>query len=105
MWTPCVKCFAPTIGVSAEPAKRRIICHVLLVPPDRNIRENVAGLPFHKHLVAHNLGPKPESLSRGFARLKDHGVRAVPGGIEIGAPGALNAPVGDAPDIRYRETA
>ena len=31
-------------------------------------------LPYDKVLIAGRLGMKPESLSRAFARLKDHGV-------------------------------
>lgn len=32
-------------------------------------------LPYNKALIAGRLGMKPESLSRAFARLRDHGVR------------------------------
>ena len=32
-------------------------------------------LPYNKSLIAGRLGMKPESLSRAFARLRDHGVR------------------------------
>ena len=32
-------------------------------------------LPYNKTLIAGRLGMKPESLSRAFARLRDHGVR------------------------------
>ncbi|MBA4491861.1 Crp/Fnr family transcriptional regulator [Paracoccus sp. S1E-3] len=32
-------------------------------------------LPYNKTLIAGHLGIKPESLSRAFARLRDHGVR------------------------------
>ena len=32
-------------------------------------------LPYNKALIAGRLGIKPETLSRAFARLRDHGVR------------------------------
>ena len=32
-------------------------------------------LPYDKTLIAGRLGMKPESLSRAFVRLRDHGVR------------------------------
>ncbi len=41
------------------------------------------GLPYDKTLIAGRLGMKPESLSRAFAKLRDHGVRVTQSSVEI----------------------
>lgn len=44
-----------------------------LCPPD--VESATVILPYDKMLIAGRLGMKPESLSRAFVRLRDHGVR------------------------------
>ncbi len=44
-----------------------------LCPPDRE--SPTVTLPYDKMLIAGRLGMKPESLSRAFLRLRDHGVQ------------------------------
>ena len=46
-------------------------------------------LPYNKALIAGRLGMKPESLSRAFARLRDHGVRMEASTAHIDDLGAL----------------
>lgn len=43
----------------------------------------VVALPFDKLLIAGRLGMQPESLSRAFSRLRQHGVRVVGARVEI----------------------
>ena len=83
---------------------QRLACFLLRHAKPGNGR-HIVRLPFHKHLVAHYLGLKPESLSRSLAKLKEYGVRTVPDGIEISNPGALEALIGETPDIGHREIA
>lgn len=47
-------------------------------------------LPYEKVLMAAYLGIKPESLSRALAKLRQHGVVAADGGLEITDQGALD---------------
>ncbi|MEZ5684594.1 MAG: Crp/Fnr family transcriptional regulator [Paracoccaceae bacterium] len=47
-------------------------------------------LPYEKVLMAAYLGIKPESLSRALAKLRDVGVVAAEGGLEITDPDALD---------------
>ena len=46
-------------------------------------------LPYNKRLIAGNLGMQPESLSRAFARLREHGVRVDANKAEIDDIAAL----------------
>lgn len=46
-------------------------------------------LPYDKALIAGRLGMKPESLSRAFARLRDHGVRISQSSAAIASVAAL----------------
>lgn len=46
-------------------------------------------LPYDKVLIAGRLGMKPESLSRAFARLRDHGVRVTQSSAAIASVAAL----------------
>ncbi|WP_372612781.1 Crp/Fnr family transcriptional regulator [Aquicoccus sp.] len=83
---------------------QRLACFLIRqAKPDQE--RHIVRLPFNKNLVAHYLGLKPESLSRSFARLKEHGVRTVPEGIEISDLDALNALVGDIAGLDLRMTA
>lgn len=49
----------------------------------------VLALPYDKSLIAHRLGMKPESLSRGFARLRSQGVTTDGNRVVIGNVAAL----------------
>jgi CRP-like cAMP-binding protein len=46
-------------------------------------------LPYNKRLIAGHLGMQPESLSRAFARLREHGVRVDANKAEIDDIAAL----------------
>lgn len=59
-----------------------------LCPPDAEGSVEVT-LPYDKALIAGALGMKPESLSRAFARLRDHGVRIDQTRAQIGSVAAL----------------
>jgi CRP-like cAMP-binding protein len=59
--------------LKAQTGAQRVAEFLLeLAPCDRGACE--VTLPYDKVLIAGRLGMKPESLSRAFARLKDHGV-------------------------------
>lgn len=60
---------------------------VSLAPVDRG--SAVLALPYDKSLIAHRLGMKPESLSRGFARLRSQGVTTDGNRVVIGDVAAL----------------
>lgn len=47
-------------------------------------------LPYDKTLIAGRLGMKPESLSRAFARLRDHGVSIDQAQVRIASTGKLH---------------
>jgi CRP-like cAMP-binding protein len=61
----------------------------------------VVALPYDKLLIAHRLGMKPESLSRGFARLRDQGVTTDGNRVMIGNVLELKA-YGESGPLRER---
>ncbi len=70
-----------------------------LCPPEAEGAAAVT-LPYDKALIAGALGMKPESLSRAFARLRDHGVRIDQTRAEIASVEALRDLVeGDLGDV------
>ena len=56
---------------------------------DRDTGACTVGLPYDKTLIAGRLGMKPESLSRAFAKLRDHGVSVTQSSVEISDVGRL----------------
>jgi CRP-like cAMP-binding protein len=60
-------------SMKAMTGSQRVAEFLLELAPCREGRCEVV-LPYDKVLIAGRLGMKPESLSRAFARLKDHGV-------------------------------
>jgi CRP-like cAMP-binding protein len=60
-------------ALKAQTGPQRVAEFLLELSPCREGACEVT-LPYDKVLIAGRLGMKPESLSRAFARLKDHGV-------------------------------
>lgn len=58
-----------------------------LCPPEAE--SATVTLPYDKMLIAGRLGMKPESLSRAFARLRDHGVRVTQSSAAIASVSRL----------------
>lgn len=52
-------------------------------------RSGAVALPYSKALIAGQLGMKPETLSRAFARLREHGVQTDAAGVHIEDVGRL----------------
>ena len=63
-------------GLKARSGVQRVAEFLLDLSAGREGEVSVA-LPYNKALIAGRLGIKPETLSRAFARLRDHGVRHV----------------------------
>lgn len=61
-------------GLKARSGVQRVAEFLLDLSAGREGEVSVA-LPYNKALIAGRLGIKPETLSRAFARLRDHGVR------------------------------
>lgn len=61
-------------GLKARSGVQRVAEFLLDLAPCTEGECSVA-LPYNKALIAGRLGMKPETLSRAFARLRDHGVR------------------------------
>lgn len=59
--------------LKARSGAQRVAEFLLELCPD-NVESATVTLPYDKVLIAGRLGMKPESLSRAFVRLRDHGV-------------------------------
>ena len=61
-------------GLKARSGVQRVAEFLLSLSAGRG-RDCSVALPYNKALIAGRLGMKPETLSRAFARLREHGVR------------------------------
>jgi CRP-like cAMP-binding protein len=74
--------------LKARSGAQRVAEFLLDLCPDGAEAATVT-LPYDKVLIAGRLGMKPESLSRAFARLRDHGVRVTQSSAAIASVAAL----------------
>lgn len=74
--------------LKARSGTQRVAEFLLELCPEGAERAAVT-LPYDKMLIAGRLGMKPESLSRAFARLRDHGVQVRQNNATIGSVSAL----------------
>ncbi|MFC3568862.1 Crp/Fnr family transcriptional regulator [Paracoccus sp. TOH] len=89
--------------LKARSGTQRVAGFLLELCPEGAEDRATVTLPYDKALIAGRLGMKPESLSRAFARLRDHGVQIRQNSAEIGSIPALREVVeGDPGDAWSR---
>ncbi|MBU3030574.1 Crp/Fnr family transcriptional regulator [Paracoccus marinaquae] len=74
--------------LKARSGAQRVAEFLLELCPE-GVESATVTLPYDKVLIAGRLGMKPESLSRAFARLRDHGVRIDQASAEIASVSGL----------------